>query len=122
MKGKSASVEFYVQTHLGDQMLMTPVLESHGGGLASVIGFLLRVTVILLDARSSMSRTIILDESFGMLSEQYIEAMAEFMKELTVKAGFQFILVTHAPEWEDYADKTYRFGIKSGATFVKEET
>lgn len=122
MKGKSASVEFYIQTHLGDQMLMTPVLESHGGGLAAIVGFLLRVTVMLLDKGADKANVIVLDETFGMVSDEYLDPLAEFIRDLVDKTGIQVIMVSHQPMWEEYADKTYRFGIKSGATFVKEET
>src|SRR6188474_1634824 len=49
VNGKTATVEFMVQTALpGDRVVATSVLEARGGGLAAVIGFLLRLVVLLL--------------------------------------------------------------------------
>lgn len=121
MKGKNASVEFFIRTHLDDEVIETPVLESHGGGLAAIVGFLLRVTVMLLDKGTDKSNILILDETFGMVSDEYLEPLGDFVRELVDKTNIQILLVTHQPEWQEYADKTYRFGIKNGATFVKEE-
>lgn len=121
MKGKSASVEFLIRTHLDDATLETPVLESHGGGLAAIVGFLLRVTVMLLDKGADKANVLVLDETFGMVSDEYLEPLAEFTRDLVDKTGIQVILVTHQPMWEEHADKTVRFGIKNGATFVREE-
>lgn len=120
MKGKSASVEFFIRTHLDDTAIETPVLESHGGGLAAIVGFLLRVTVMLLDKGSDKANVIILDETFGMVSDEYLDPLAEFIRDLVDKANIQVIMVSHQPMWEEYADKTYRFGISKGSTFVKE--
>jgi DNA repair exonuclease SbcCD ATPase subunit len=121
VNGKTASVEFFIRTMMGDSVVETPVLESHGGGLAAVVGFLLRVTVMLLDKGEFNSRVLILDETFGMVSDEYLAPLGEFIRELIDKTGMQVILVTHQPEWIDYADKTYRFGIRNGETFVREE-
>lgn len=121
MKGKSASVEFLIRTHLDDVTLETPVLESHGGGLAAIVGFLLRVTVMLLDKGADKANVLVLDETFGMVSAEFLDPLAEFVRELIDKTGLQVILVTHQDQWLEYADKTVRFGIKNGATFVREE-
>jgi DNA repair exonuclease SbcCD ATPase subunit len=121
MKGKSASVEFFIRTHLDDTAIETPVLESHGGGLAAIVGFMLRVTVMLLDKSEDKAKVIILDETFGMVSDEYLDPLAEFIRDLVDKTDIQVILVTHQPEWSDYADKTVRFGIKNGSTFVRSE-
>lgn len=121
MKGKSASVEFLIRTQLDDTTLETPVLESHGGGLAAIVGFLLRVTVMLLDKGTDKANVLVLDETFGMVSAEFLDPLAEFVRELINKTGLQVILVTHQDQWLEYADKTVRFGIKNGATFVREE-
>lgn len=121
MKGKSASVEFFIRTNIGDSVIETPVLESRGGGLAAIVGFLLRVTVMLLDRGADKANVLVLDETFGMVSDEYLDPLAEFIRELVDKTGIQVILVTHQPEWSEYADKTVRFGIRNGSTYVREE-
>lgn len=120
-KGKNSTIEFTVKTKMGDAVVETPVLEAHGGGLAQIIGFLLRTVIIMLTPDKNQSRVMILDETFGMVSESLIEPLAGFMKELIDKAGFQFLLITHSPSWVDYADTVYRFSNKNGQTYAKEE-
>jgi len=119
MKGKNASVDFSIKSLIGNSIVETPVMGSHGGGLAAVIGFLLRVTVMLLDKGTQSANVLVLDESFGMVSSEYLDELAAFVKELVDKTGIQIILITHQPEWEEYADKVYKFGIKSGETYIK---
>lgn len=121
MKGKNASVEFTIRSRMGDATIETPVLEAHGGGLSSLVGLLLRVTVLLLSKSQNVSKVIVLDETFGMLSEEYLDATAEFIRELVDRAGLQVILITHQKEWQDYADITYKFGIRNGETYAKVE-
>ncbi len=121
MKGKTASVEFFIRTHMAGTVIETPVLESHGGGLAAIVGFLLRVTVMLLDKAANKANVIILDETFGMVSDEYLDPLAEFIRDLVNKTDIQIILITHQSAWQSYADTTVRFGIKEGATFVREE-
>lgn len=121
LKGKNASVEFFIRTMLGDKPIETPVLESHGGGVAAIVGFLLRVTVLLLSKEQNVARIIVLDETFGMVSDEYLDPLAEFIRELVDKADLQIIMVTHQKEWQEYADATYRFGIRDGATYAKLE-
>lgn len=120
MKGKNASVDFTVRTRMGDSIVETGVLDSHGGGLASVIGFLLRLTVLLLDKRER-NKLIVGDEVFAAVSREYLDPLAEFVKEIVEKTDIQFLLITHSPEWSDYADITYKFGNKNGVTHVTAE-
>ena len=119
MKGKNASVDFSIRSKMGDSVVETPILESHGGGLASVVGFLLRVTVMLLDKGADSANVLVLDESFGMVSDEYLEDLMAFVKELVSKTGIQVILITHQKDWEEYADITHRFDIKHGETYLK---
>ncbi len=118
-KGKSASVEFVVRTKLlNGQAVDTPVMDARGGGLAATIGFLLRVVVMLLRKQENI---LVLDETFAMVSEEYLPALGEFVRQLVDKTNLQIVMVTHQPLFADYADKVYRFSQNDGKTLVTSE-
>jgi DNA repair exonuclease SbcCD ATPase subunit len=121
MNGTRPEVNFLVRSELADgKVIETDVMSSRGGGLASVVGFLLRVVIALLSRKASET-VIFLDETFGMLSKEYEGRMAEFIRELADRTGLQFVMVTHSDAYSDLADKRYRFELnKSGTTVVKE--
>jgi DNA repair exonuclease SbcCD ATPase subunit len=109
VKGKTASVEFLVRTTLGDTIVETPVMDARGGGLAATIGFLLRVVVMLLRGGTREENILVLDETFAHVSAEYLPPLGEFLREIVDKTGVQIVMVTHQPEFTEYADKVYRF-------------
>jgi DNA repair exonuclease SbcCD ATPase subunit len=121
-KAKSASVEFLVRTTLADGGVVdTPVMDARGGGLAATIGFLLRVVILLLRNGADKDNILILDETFAHVSAEYLDGLGEFLREIRDKTGIQIILVTHQPEFMEYADKVYRFTTANGRTVVTED-
>lgn len=119
VKAKAASVEFVVRTTLeGGGVVDTPVMDARGGGLAATIGFLLRVVILLLK-RQADGNILILDETFAMVSDEYLEGVGEFLRELVEKTGIQILLVTHQPVFTEYADAVYRFSTVDGRTKVE---
>lgn len=122
VKGKTSTVEFIVRSTLGNgKIVETPVMESRGGGLASIVGFLLRVVILLLSRKDNDKATLFLDETFGMVSSKYEVKLAEFLRELVDKTGIQIILVTHSNAYSEIADRQYNFVLKDGLTQVTEE-
>jgi len=121
-KGRTANVDFVIRTQVGDMLTETPVLEARGGGLSATVGFLLRIVVMLLKSRNAQEENIlILDETFAHVSEEYLPALGEFLREIVDKTGVQIMMVTHQPEFAEYADRVYRFTKKDGKTQVAED-
>lgn len=119
VKAKAASVEFVVRTTLaGGGVVDTPVMDARGGGLAATIGFLLRVVILLLK-RKTDGNILILDETFAHVSDEYLEGVGEFLRELVDKTGIQIVMVTHQPVFSEYADAVYRFSAVDGKTKVE---
>jgi DNA repair exonuclease SbcCD ATPase subunit len=116
-KANRTEVSFVLRSTMDGQMVETPILDARGGGVAAVIGFLLRLIITLLRKEHPV---LVVDEGFAQVSENYLPALAEFLKELSVKTGVQIIMVTHSPLFEEYADKVYRFTQKDGKTIVSE--
>jgi DNA repair exonuclease SbcCD ATPase subunit len=120
VKAKAASVEFVVRTTLSNGGIVdTPVMDARGGGLAATIGFLLRVVILLLKNGSDKGNILILDETFAHVSDEYLEGLGEFVRELVDKTGIQVLMVTHQPVFGDYADAVYRFSAVDGKTKVE---
>ena len=120
VKGKNASVEFVVRTTIGHSVVETGVLDARGGGLATTVGFLLRVVVMLLKSGNRQEQVLFLDETFSMVSAEYLDGVGQFLRELVDRTGIQIVMVTHQSEFIEYGDKVYHFSQSAGETVVKE--
>lgn len=116
VKGNRVEISFVLRSVLDDgSQVDTPVLGARGGGMACVVGFVLRLVVLLLTPGAR--RILFLDESFGMVSADYEPRVAEFLREVADKAGVQIVLITHSSAYDDLADKAYRLELGAdGAT------
>lgn len=115
-RAKTSGVEFMVRSNLDSGPVDTPVLDARGGGLAATCGFLLRVVVLLLSPAAQTSRLLCLDETFSMVSVEYLESVAQFLRTLVDRTGIQILMVTHSPIFADFADISYRFSTLDGRT------
>lgn len=112
----ATSIEFEVHTTKPDgEVVVTDVLSARGGGVAAVIGVLLRVVLILLTRETGqrVSDVLVLDESLAHLSEDRLEAAGEFLRTLVEHAHLQILMVTHQSELEDSADTVYRLALNA---------
>lgn len=117
VKRGNSEVEFIVRTTLADgTQIDTGLLDARGGGLVSVVGFLLRLVTLLLSKQPSP--ILFLDETFSHVSAEYLDRVAEFLRELTDRTKVQIIMVTHQPELAACADVVYRFVLDDGKTVV----
>jgi chromosome segregation ATPase len=90
-----------------------PALEAFGGGVSSVESLILRLLVIL---KTGLARFVLLDESLAALSEQYDEAAATFIKQMCAKLNMDILLITHKPQYLDFADTAYQAEAQSDGT------
>jgi|AntRauTorcE11897_2_1112592.scaffolds.fasta_scaffold28948_2 DNA repair exonuclease SbcCD ATPase subunit len=122
VSGKSATVEFVIRTTTVEgRVFDTSVLDARGGGLAAVVGFLLRLVVLLLRHDHDKDNVLVLDETFAHVSDEYLPGLGEFLRQLVDKTGVQVILVTHQSEFMEFSDRVYRFALKDGVTQVRKE-
>jgi DNA repair exonuclease SbcCD ATPase subunit len=111
----AANIDFEVHTTKPDGTeIVTDVMSARGGGVAAVIGMLLRVVLILLTRQTGqkVSSTLVLDETLAMLSADRLEAASAFLRTLVDSAGLQVIMVTHQTELTESADKVYRVSLR----------
>lgn len=106
IKGARLGATPMLRSDYKDSHIWTSVREGHGGGVADVVSFLLRVIVLTM-TRPKVAPVLILDESFRHVSPDRLGGVAVLLKELTSSAGVQFLLVTHKPELLDAADTIY---------------
>jgi DNA repair exonuclease SbcCD ATPase subunit len=86
---------------------------TYGGSVAVIESFLLRIICML---KMKLARLLLLDETFGSISAEYIQNTSKFIGELSSKLGLDVLLVTHEPEFKNYANKVYR--IKDAPTGI----
>jgi DNA repair ATPase RecN len=121
IKGKSPIVEFVIRTELADgKVRETDIFSSMGGGVSAVAGFLLRLVVLLL-AKDGKDAILVLDETFAHVSDSYLPALAEFLRDVVDKAPVQILLVTHQPVFAEQSDKVYRFSLDNAGHTVARE-
>lgn len=120
VRGKTAAVDFVVRTTIGSSVVETSVMDARGGGLAAVIGFLLRLVVMLMGRDPREANILILDESFAHVSEDYLEPLGQFLREVVDRSGVQIVMVTHQPQFATYADRVYNFSAVDGRTVVRD--
>ncbi len=88
------------------EVLDTPLRGYHGGGLVALVGFLLRVVMVLF-TYPPRRRIIFLDETMAALDGDKRGPLGRLLQELGSKLDMQFVMVTHSPEYADDADVVY---------------
>lgn len=123
VKARRATVSFIVRSTLpGGRVVDTDVMDARGGGLAATVGFLLRLTVMLLKTDTRADNFLVLDETFAHVSVEYLDGLREFIRKVVDKTGVQILMVTHQPEFAESADKIYYLSAHDGKTSVKEQS
>jgi DNA repair exonuclease SbcCD ATPase subunit len=118
-RGKTPEVKFYVESRpLKGASVKTSVMDARGGGLAAVVGFLLRLVILLLS--KDKEPILILDESFSHVSAEYRKPLAQFIVEIINSTRTQIVLVSHDEIFLDFADKRYKLSQVDGVTEVEE--
>lgn len=119
VRAKAPVVDFIVRSTLDDGTTVdTDVMNARGGGLAAVVGFLLRLVILLLSSHRQ-DTVLLLDETFAHVSAEYLPRLIEFLKDLVTKTGVQIFLVTHEEAFLDAADVIYRLDLTNGVTSVR---
>jgi len=92
-------------------------LTASGVGAVDVASFALRIASWSME-RPHSRNTIILDEPFKFLSEDYQEQASTMLKEISQKLGIQFIIVTHEEVLTAYADRIFEVKKRRGKSKV----
>lgn len=121
-RGKTPEVKFLIKSRgLNGRAVETDIMDARGGGLAAVVGFLLRLVIQLLDDKIAQP-VLILDESFSHVSAEYEKPLVQFIVQLVENTNTQVILVTHhlVESFLEVADKKFKFTLVDGVTKTSE--
>jgi hypothetical protein len=102
----ASSVGFQLTTGEGEQTLSTAIIGARGGSVVEVASFLFRV-LLVLSSRPPLRKIIVIDESFRMVADENIPALAQMIRHLADHLGIQIVLVTHMHAFADAADVVY---------------
>jgi len=103
----------------GDQVV-DPMTAS-GGGAVDVAAFALRVALWHL-GRPRTRPTLLLDEPFRNLSVDLLSRASEMVRTISHDLGLQILMVSHAPDLVEAADRVFHVRQRDGASSVTTET
>jgi DNA repair exonuclease SbcCD ATPase subunit len=97
----------------GGVEVTSEIMGAHGGGPSDVIGFMLKLLVVIFNGKSKVRPILFLDETFSHLSDEYLPAMGEVIRKFVdeLDSDLQVVLVTHQKEFVDVADVAYKFSL-----------
>ena len=93
-------------------------LSASGGGAVDVAAFALRVASWSMSHPKSRN-TIVLDEPMRFLSRDHQEKASQMLKELSIRLGIQFLIITHNDMLTSFADKVFETKLRNGVTEIK---
>jgi hypothetical protein len=79
-------------------------LGSFGGGPASLVSLVLRILAV---KKLNLAPFLLLDESLGAVSDEYIDYTSQFIRALSKELGFDILLVTHKHSFLSHANQGY---------------
>lgn len=92
-------------------------LSASGGGAVDVASFALRVASWSMSIPHTRN-TLILDEPFRYLSSNLLPKASDMLKEVSNRLGLQIVMVTHADEFIESADKVFSVSKKKGVSHI----
>lgn len=106
-KWNKIAVQFFIRRRDKSDPLSHrgPPLEAFGGGPSSVASLALRILTVM---RLKLWPLLVLDESLGAVSDEYVDQTGQFLRSLAGKMGFDVLLVTHKAPFLEHADVSYR--------------
>lgn len=99
----------------GGETIEGDPMTSYGGGAVVLISLVLRLSIM---ARLNMGNLLILDESMVALANAYVPNAGSFIRSLSEQTGVNILMVTHNPEYLQYAHMAYE-GVKDGSLKLK---
>lgn len=105
--GGKASAEWRVVSMYGDTAVSNNPEDARGGGIVDIVSLALRLALLEL-SRPRPEGPVVLDEPAKMVSVQYAENLAFFLKSYAQRTGKQFIVVTHNETLAAAGDVAYQ--------------
>jgi DNA repair exonuclease SbcCD ATPase subunit len=95
-------------------------IDDSGGGVVNVASFALRVASWHMQQPRSRN-VLILDEPFGQVSVDLLPRVSEMIRQISKSLKLQLIMITHANELIESADRSFYVYKQNGISHVKEQ-
>lgn len=105
--------EIYVISDFNGDIIRTKPQDARGGGVVDIISLAVRVAMIQCSSLD-IKGPIILDEPAKHVSDEYINRVGEFLKQISSMFERQIIIVTHNRHLSAISDKCYRIEMTDG--------
>lgn len=115
--GGRASAEWRVVSRYSDTEVSNNPEDSRGGGIVDIVSLALRLALLELSTPRPEG-PVILDEPAKMVSAEYAESLAFFLKSYAQRTGRQFLVVTHNETLAEAGDVSYRVTQTDGVSEV----
>lgn len=118
-RGGRPTADWLVVSRYGSEVVAVQPEEARGGGIVDVVSLALRMAVLEL-IRPRIPGPLILDEPGKMVSEEYVPALAEFLRRYAESTGRQVLMVTHNEALVEAAHRGYRVTKVDGISRIEE--
>ena len=115
--GGRASAEWRVVSRYAEVEVSNNPEDARGGGIVDIVSLALRLALLEL-SKPRPEGPVILDEPAKMVSAEYAENLAYFLKSYAEQTGRQFIVVTHNETLAEAGDVSYRVTQENGVSEV----
>lgn len=115
--GGRASAEWRVVSRYSDVEVSNNPEDARGGGIVDIVSLALRLALLEL-SKPRPEGPVILDEPAKMVSAEYAENLAYFLKSYAEQTGRQFVVVTHNETLAQAGDVSYRVTQENGVSEV----
>ena len=116
-RNKAATAEWRVVSRYGNTEVSNNPEDARGGGIVDIVSLALRLALLEL-SRPRPEGPVILDEPAKMVSAEYAENLAFFLKSYAQRTGRQFVVVTHNETLAASGDVSYRVTQTDGVSEV----
>lgn len=103
-RGRLSIDFFFRQGEEGGIVIRDEPLQAFGGGPCSLASLTLRLLTLLRLGRFPL---LLLDETLGAVSDEYLDATGRFLQHLAKSTGVMILLVTHKQALLDHTDHAY---------------
>lgn len=102
-------LDIYLKDIISDDEIIVTDIHENGGGIQTIIGFILQVYFILYFKQEPI---LFLDEQLSALSSNYIPNLISYMDQLVQKYNFIFVSVIHDDRFTHYMQEQNSMYIK----------
>lgn len=107
--------DFIIRAEYKDYSTETDPTEEDGGGVADIVSLTNFLTMNIIN-HDYNAAPLVLDEPTKFVSAGHADDVGKFLSQFAHEFNKQIIMVTHAKETKDYADKVFTISLNENGT------